>query len=336
MLLVVPCVLISLLWWMFDDLPGDRVRPLRPGAAGDVPVHRDVPRHQRDDAARAPSGTLERLLTMPMGKLDFLARLRPRLRPARRRPGGARRRRQRRAARPRRRRTGLAARRRRGRRRRARHGPRACSSAPSRTTEFQAVQFMPAFVLPQILLCGLFVPRERLPRRARGDQQRAAAVVRRRRDAGARRGRRPGRGLALGPGRGGLRAGRRWPSAPPRCGGGLPSAGGALEQPRREREEGGVHPGEHDDVDQRRARRDRSRPGRRRPPPRPRVVTAAASEGERHPARAEARHDRPRAGPPQGRRGRSRRGRRRRRSPALRSRAAGRATVPSETPRARR
>ena len=27
-------------------------------------------------------------------------------------------------------------------------------------TEFQAVQFMPVFVLPQILLCGLFVPRE--------------------------------------------------------------------------------------------------------------------------------------------------------------------------------
>src|SRR5918999_3104575 len=32
------------------------------------------------------------------------------------------------------------------------------------TTEFQAVQFMPAFVLPQILLCGLFVPREAMPR----------------------------------------------------------------------------------------------------------------------------------------------------------------------------
>jgi len=29
-------------------------------------------------------------------------------------------------------------------------------------TEFQAVQFMPAFVLPQILLCGLIVPRERM------------------------------------------------------------------------------------------------------------------------------------------------------------------------------
>ena len=31
------------------------------------------------------------------------------------------------------------------------------------TTEFQAVQFMPAFVLPQILLCGLFVPRAAMP-----------------------------------------------------------------------------------------------------------------------------------------------------------------------------
>jgi ABC-2 type transport system permease protein len=29
-------------------------------------------------------------------------------------------------------------------------------------SEFQAVQFMPAFVLPQILLCGLLVPRERM------------------------------------------------------------------------------------------------------------------------------------------------------------------------------
>ena len=27
-------------------------------------------------------------------------------------------------------------------------------------TEFQAVQFMPAFVLPQMLLCGLFIPRD--------------------------------------------------------------------------------------------------------------------------------------------------------------------------------
>jgi len=31
------------------------------------------------------------------------------------------------------------------------------------STEFQAVQFMPAFVLPQFLLCGLLVPRDRMP-----------------------------------------------------------------------------------------------------------------------------------------------------------------------------
>jgi ABC-2 type transport system permease protein len=28
------------------------------------------------------------------------------------------------------------------------------------TSEFQAIQFMPLFVLPQVLLCGLFVPRD--------------------------------------------------------------------------------------------------------------------------------------------------------------------------------
>jgi ABC-2 type transport system permease protein len=31
-------------------------------------------------------------------------------------------------------------------------------------TEFQAVQFLPAFVFPQLLLCGLVVPRERMER----------------------------------------------------------------------------------------------------------------------------------------------------------------------------
>jgi len=31
------------------------------------------------------------------------------------------------------------------------------------TTEFQAVQFMPALILPQLLLCGLIVPRAELP-----------------------------------------------------------------------------------------------------------------------------------------------------------------------------
>lgn len=31
------------------------------------------------------------------------------------------------------------------------------------TTEFQAIQFFPAFILPQFLLCGLLVPRDQLP-----------------------------------------------------------------------------------------------------------------------------------------------------------------------------
>lgn len=37
-----------------------------------------------------------------------------------------------------------------------------CASALART-EFQAVQFMPAFVLPQALLCGLLMPLNQLP-----------------------------------------------------------------------------------------------------------------------------------------------------------------------------
>jgi ABC-2 type transport system permease protein len=32
------------------------------------------------------------------------------------------------------------------------------------TTEFQAVQFMPAFVFPQLLVCGFFVPRDQMAR----------------------------------------------------------------------------------------------------------------------------------------------------------------------------
>ncbi len=35
-------------------------------------------------------------------------------------------------------------------------------------TEFQAVQFLPAFVLPQFLLCGLLVPRDQMPQVLRG------------------------------------------------------------------------------------------------------------------------------------------------------------------------
>ena len=36
------------------------------------------------------------------------------------------------------------------------------SSSPFASTEFQAVQFLPAVLVPQILLCGLLVPRDRM------------------------------------------------------------------------------------------------------------------------------------------------------------------------------
>ena len=49
-------------------------------------------------------------------------------------------------------------------------------------TEFQAVQFMPLLVIPQILLCGLFLPRAGDAAGPRGDLEPAAAVLRGRRD----------------------------------------------------------------------------------------------------------------------------------------------------------
>lgn len=39
------------------------------------------------------------------------------------------------------------------------------------STEFQAVQFMPAIILPQLILCGLVAPRDKMARRA-GDRLR--------------------------------------------------------------------------------------------------------------------------------------------------------------------
>ncbi len=48
-------------------------------------------------------------------------------------------------------------------------------------TEFQAVQFMPAFILPQIFLCGLLVPEGRDGPGARRDRGRAATDLRIRR-----------------------------------------------------------------------------------------------------------------------------------------------------------
>jgi ABC-2 type transport system permease protein len=163
MLLVLPCALMSLLWWMFDGLPGDGFSRLGPALLALIPFIIMFLVTSVTTLRERTSGTLERLLAMPMGKLDFLLGYAIAF--------------------------GLIA---------AVQSALAVGvcvwllnlsvsgavwmlmvvaivdavlgtalglfvSAFART-EFQAVQFMPALVIPQILLCGLFVPRDGLPR----------------------------------------------------------------------------------------------------------------------------------------------------------------------------
>ena len=284
MLLVVPCVLISLLWWMFDDLPGDLFDRFGPGLLAMFPFIVMFLVTSVTTLRERGSGTLERLLTMPMGRLDFLlgyalafgllAAVQAALA------------------------VGVSV----GLLGLDVNGPvwllgvvavvdavlgtaLGLLVSAFATTEFQAVQFMPAFVLPQILLCGLFVPREAMPGVLEAISNvlpLSYAVDAMQELVGARR---PGRGLALVAGRG---ASSRWPPsgwAPPPSGGGLRSAGRPAEQPRREREEGGVHPGQHDDVDAA-TRSARSGGDERRPTSAPAstVVTAAAPRASAIPA----------------------------------------------------
>ena len=162
MLLVLPCALMSLLWWMFDAVPGDGFSSLGPALLALIPFIIMFLVTSVTTLRERTSGTLERLLAMPMGKLDFLLGYAIAF--------------------------GLVA---------AVQSALAVGvcvwlldltiagsvwllmvvavfdavlgtalglfvSAFART-EFQAVQFMPAVVIPQILLCGLFVPRDQLP-----------------------------------------------------------------------------------------------------------------------------------------------------------------------------
>ena len=162
MLLVLPCLLITLWWWMFEDLPGSLFDDVGPALLAMFPFIVMFLVTSVTTLRERSSGTLERLLAMPMGKLDFLGGYALAF--------------------------GIVA---------------AVQSALAVTisvglldlevqgpvwlllvvavvdavlgtalglfvsafaqTEFQAVQFMPAIVIPQILLCGLFVPREQLP-----------------------------------------------------------------------------------------------------------------------------------------------------------------------------
>jgi ABC-2 type transport system permease protein len=158
LLLVVPCVLMTLLKYMFDGQPG-QFNAVGAPLLGIFPLIVMFLLTSVATLRERTSGTLERLLTMPMGKLDlllgyalafgFLALVQAAVV------------------------FGLTL------------GPLGLSVAGPTwmlflvaladgllgtalglfvsafaATEFQAVQFLPAFILPQFLLCGLFVPRE--------------------------------------------------------------------------------------------------------------------------------------------------------------------------------
>jgi ABC-2 type transport system permease protein len=160
MMLVVPCGLITLLWWMYRGTPV--FDATGPALLAVFPFVVMVLVTSVTTLRERGSGTLERLLTMPMGKLDLLlgyalafgavAAVQAALV------------------------VGLSV------------GLLGLDVQGSvwllalvavvdailgtalgllvsafASTEFQAVQFMPALVIPQFLLCGLLVPREQLP-----------------------------------------------------------------------------------------------------------------------------------------------------------------------------
>jgi ABC-2 type transport system permease protein len=161
LLLLMPCVILALLRWMFDARPA-MFDALGPALLALIPFTVMFLVTSVTTLRERSSGTLERLLAMPTAKLDFVlgyaiafglvATAQATLAVA------------------------LCA------------GPLGMSvagpvwalvlvavadavlgtvlglfvSAFART-EFQAVQFMPALVIPQLLLCGLFVPRDQLP-----------------------------------------------------------------------------------------------------------------------------------------------------------------------------
>jgi len=161
MLLALPCLLLTLLWWMFDA--GAGFSHLGPPLLALIPFVVMFLVTSVTTLRERSSGTLERLLSMPTGKGDLLAGYAMAF--------------------------GLVA---------AVQSTLAVGlslalldlqvagpgwllvvvavvdavlgtalglfvSAFART-EFQAVQFMPAFVIPQLLLCGLFVARDAMPR----------------------------------------------------------------------------------------------------------------------------------------------------------------------------
>ena len=162
LMLVVPCVLMTLLWWMFQDLPGDTFDRIGPGLLAIFPFIVMFLVTSVTTLRERGSGTLERLLAMPMGKLDFLLGYAVAFGLVAFVQAGLA--------------VGLSV---------GLLGLQVTGATWLLTlvavvdavlgsalglfvsafaqTEFQAVQFMPAIVFPQLLLCGLFVPRPALP-----------------------------------------------------------------------------------------------------------------------------------------------------------------------------
>jgi ABC-2 type transport system permease protein len=162
MLLLLPTLLMTLLWWMYLDTPTEIFDRIGPGLLAIFPFVIMFLVTSVTTLRERSRGTLERLLAMPMGKLDFLfgyavafglmAALQSVIA------------------------VGVSV----GLLGMDVAGPVwlltlvAVADAVLGTalglfvsafaqTEFQAVQFMPAIVVPQLLLCGLIIPRELLP-----------------------------------------------------------------------------------------------------------------------------------------------------------------------------
>lgn len=162
MLLALPSLLMTLLWWMFHDVPFSPFDRLGPALLAVFPFVVMFLVTSVTTLRERTGGTLERLLAMPLGRLDFLlgyavafgvlalvqaavaVAVSVWL-------------------------LGMSV-----------HGSAvmlavvAVADAVLGTalglfvsafarSEFQAVQFMPLVVIPQLLVCGLFVPRAHLP-----------------------------------------------------------------------------------------------------------------------------------------------------------------------------
>ena len=72
MLVVVPSLILGLLWWMFRDVGGTGFDALGPALLAIIPFVVMFLVTSVTTLRERSGGTLERLLAMPMGKLDFL------------------------------------------------------------------------------------------------------------------------------------------------------------------------------------------------------------------------------------------------------------------------